>query len=319
MNRIASPLFWIGLILTAVVVVAMFFGGKMLTPTPVEVPLSLGDIPPGTEISPRLFRLEGWTGVQGKTLAEYVTKDEFSAYIGAVTVETVHSGFPLGKAQVLKPGEGNARIRRITLMLQGQEGKVVFPLPVEADTAGNFIQAGDYVDLVFSVGAVNVREMDDPPDPTPTPPAIPGITTGPGMLKPTPTQPVTATLRLPVSKLVIQNVPVLRVERELVRNTAPSASLGLGGAAQSGEPTFVEGDVQRLYVALDQEQLEIISFILHNGDVRVAAHATVYPEKPTEGVTWDDFEDWFFAQRARLATPRQARDDAPTPSSPAEP
>jgi hypothetical protein len=292
----------------------------------------LGDIPPDTEISPRLFRLEGWTGVQGKTLAEYVTKDEFSAYIGSVTVETVHSGFPLGKAQVLKPGAGNARIRRITLMLQGQEGKVVFPLPVEADTVGNLIQAGDFVDLVFSVGAVNVRGIEDPPDPTPTPPFIPGITAGPGMSRPTP--PVTETLRLPLSKLVIQNVPVLRVERELVRNAAPSVSLGLGGAAQSGEPTFVEGDVQRLYVALDQEQLEIISFILHNGDVRVAAHSSVYPEKPTEGVTWDDFEHWFFKQRDLLVTPQaktlgdngdtspersDERDAAPNPSSPAGP
>jgi Flp pilus assembly protein CpaB len=301
MNRLGSPLFWIGLVLTALVVVAVFFGGKLLTPAPVQVPVALGDVPPNTEISPSLFRLEQWTGVQGRTLGEYVTKDEFGQYVGSVTVETVHAGFPLGKAQVLKPGEANARIRRLTLMLQTQAGMTVFPIPVEADTAGNFIQAGDYVDLVFSVGAVNVREMDNPPDPTPTPPAIAGM----GIVQPTPRPPVTETLRLPVSKLVIQNVPVLKVEREVTRPSASPASIsiGVGGSSAPGQPAYVEGDVERLYVALDQEQLEIVSFILYNGDVRVAAHATVFPEKPTEGVTWDDFEDWFFAQRELLSTP----------------
>jgi Flp pilus assembly protein CpaB len=306
----SSPLFWIGLILTGVVALLVFFGGKMMTPASVEVPVALGDVPPGTQISPVLFRLEAWTGVQGRTLAEYVTKDEFGPYIGAVTVETVHAGFPLGKAQVMQSGEGNARIQRLTLMLQGQEGKVIFPLPVDADTAGNYLQAGDYVDLVFSVGAVNVREVDDPPDPTPTPPAIAGAGLGFQQPTPTPRPPVTETFRLPLSKLVIQNVPVLRVEREIVRNNAPSVSIGLGGggAQQAGQPSVSYGDVQRLYVALDQEQVEIISFILHNGDVRVAAHATVYPEEPTEGVTWDDFEDWFFQQRGLLH---------PTPAPPA--
>jgi hypothetical protein len=311
MSRVASPLFWIGLLLTIVVVIVIFLGGKMLTPSPVEIPVALGDIPSGTEISPSLFRLEAWTGVQGKTLAEYVTKDEFTAYIGAITVETVHAGFPLGKAQVLEPGEGNARIRRITLMLQSQPEKVVFPLPVEADQAGNFVQAGDYADLVFSVGAINVREMTDVSEPIL--PLIPGVTTGPGIPKLTPALPVTETLQLPISKLVIQNVPVLRVERELLRNPAPSVSLGLGGATQAREPQLIEGDVQRLYVALDREQLEVVSFILHNGDVRVAAHATVYPEAPTEGVSWDDFEDWFFEQRDLLMPRLDDGDPVPTP------
>jgi Flp pilus assembly protein CpaB len=322
----SSPLFWIGLILTGLVALAVFFGGKMMTPASVEVPVALGDIPPGTQISPALFRLEKWTGVQGRTLAEYVTKDEFGPYIGAVTVETVHAGFPLGKAQVMQPGEGNARIQRLTLMLQSQEGgrKVVFPLPVDADTAGNYLQAGDYVDLVFSVGAVNVREMDDPPDPTPTPPAIAGAGLGFQQPTPTPRPLMTETFRLPLSKLVIQNVPVLRVEREIVRNNAPSVSIGLGGGAQqAGQPSVSYGDVQRLYVALDQEQVEIISFILHNGDVRVAAHATVYPEEPTEGVTWDDFEDWFFQQRGLLhptPTPQALVPGLPTqPTQPAQP
>ncbi|MCP4518609.1 MAG: hypothetical protein GY824_25725, partial [Delftia sp.] len=63
------------------------------------------------------------------------------------------------------------------------------------------------------------------------------------------------------------------------------------------------GDIERLYVALSREQVEVLSFLLHNGDVRIAAHASVYPEKPTEGITWDDFEDWFFQQRGLLATP----------------
>ena len=78
------------------------------------------------------------------------------------------------------------------------------------------------------------------------------------------------------------------------------------GGSQASQPSVSYGDVERLYVALDQNQVEIVSFILNNGDVRVAAHATVFPEKPTEGVTWDDFEDWFFQQRGLLATPTPA-------------
>ena len=310
MNRTSSPLFWIGLILTGLVMAAIFFGGRMTTPASAEVPVALADIPPGTPIDKTLFRLEKWTGVQGSTLSQYVTKGEFGPYFGAVTVETVHAGFPLGKAQVLKPGEDNPLIQRLTLMLQGQEGMVIFPLPVDADIAGNFLQAGDYMDLAFSVGAVNVRDMDDPPDPTPTPPTIAGLRTQ----QPTPRPPVTETFRLPVTKLVIQNVPVLRVERKEIRNAGASVSIGGLGGSQASQPSVSYGDVERLYVALDQNQVEIVSFILHNGDVRVAAHATIFPEAPTEGVTWDDFEDWFFEQRG-LLQPSTSTSTSPSPST----
>ncbi len=320
MNRVKSPLFWIGLALTGLAVAVLFIGAKSGGPSAVEVPVARQDIPAGTTITKDLFYLDKFAGATGKTMSQYVTRDEFMPYVGATTVETVHAGFPLGKAQVAvdENGEPNVRIQRLTLMVQ-EEGKLVFPLPVEADTAGNYIQAGDYVDLIFSVGMMNVREMDNPPEPTPTPPSI-GLSAGPpGMDQGGEDQPdeadqaeteaVTETLRLPLTKLAIQNVPVLRVEREMVRSgsTYPStssgqaSSAGLGSAPQS-QPTYAEGDVQRLYVALSPDQLEIISFILYNGDVRVAAHATIYPDAPTEGLTWDDFEDWFFEQRESLET-----------------
>ena len=106
------------------------------------------------------------------------------------------------------------------------------------------------------------------------------------------TQVQTATY--PVSKLVMQNMKVLRVERDKPRQTSSTTD------QQNNQPAVKEvDDVKRLYVKVDRDQLEVLSFVLNTGvrNIAVRADKGSTESLPTDGVTWDDFAKRFFAQR----------------------
>jgi hypothetical protein len=73
-----------------------------------------------------------------------------------------------------------------------------------------------------------------------------------------------------------------------------AASYGLSG--EDPQPVVVEGEIVRLYLEVDREQAEILSFALHNGALNLPARA-VPAEGTSEGFTWDDFEQLFFEGR----------------------
>jgi len=104
---------------------------------------------------------------------------------------------------------------------------------------------------------------------------------------------ITETLHLPVAKVILPDVRVLRVEREVVQ--APSVAYGTG-AEEEQQPRRVEGDVIRLYLEVDREQAEVLAFALNNGVLNLPAHAQPIGAE-TEGFTWDDFVDRFFQDR----------------------
>ena len=58
-------------------------------------------------------------------------------------------------------------------------------------------------------------------------------------------------------------------------------------------------DVKRLYVKVDRDQLEVLSFVLNTGvrNIAVRSASGSKASLPTDGVTWEDFAKWFFAQR----------------------
>ena len=308
MSRFRTPLLVLGLVGALVVAVAVVVVLRVGRGTPVELPVAVEDIGPGTELSPQLFRLEQVRGLGPETLEAVVTAEEFGPYVGLPTYETIHAGSPVLKAQVPDPGAPEAlnwRQNRLTLLLS-DPAHLVYPLPVSADEVGNTVVAGDRVDVILSLGRVAAQELVHVEE-VELPAAVESaavdaaeVTTDTAQLAPeaTPQGPrpgerITTTLELPLAKVILADVPVLRVERE--RTRAASAGYGLAGESEPRQQP-AEGDVVRLYLELDREQAEVLSFALHNGALNLPARA-VEAGGASEGFTWDDFVERFFGDR----------------------
>lgn len=300
LKRLRSPLLILGIVLAAAVCLAVVMVVRFSQPKTVELPVAINDIEPGTSINPKLFRLEEVSGLSPESLDAYVSKDEFlGEYNGLPALETIYAGSPILKAQLPDPDDpdvGSWRQKRVTLLLK-DPANVVYPIPVSADQVGNYIYAGDYVDVVFTLGRVAMSEFEhsekvEVPDlsmPGASPPTTPTV---PSVTKIRADEWITTTLSMPVAKVILPNVHVLKVEREVQRSSA-SSSLGTG---DDSEPVVIEGDVIRLYVELSQEDVEVLSFVLHNGALNLPARAEPF-DATTEGFFWEDFVDRLFADR----------------------
>lgn len=298
MSRFRLPLLILGLVGAVVVMIAVVVVVRLGRGTPVELPVAIADITPGTPLEPAMFRLQEVRGMDAGTLAAYVTAAEFAPYVGLTSYEMIHAGAPVLKAQLPDPNDpetANWRQRHLTLLLS-DESHLVYPLPVTAEQVGDHIVAGDRVDVIFTLGRVaaqdmvHVEELDGPPLPRSSGAISPtGRTLPPARRVGTA---ITTTFQLPVAKVILADVPVLRVERERVRTA--TASYGLSG--EEPQPVVVEGEIVRLYLEVDREQAEILSFALHNGALNLPARA-VPAEGTSEGFTWDDFEQLFFEGR----------------------
>jgi Flp pilus assembly protein CpaB len=289
MSRFRAPLLILGLVGAVVVAVAVFLVIRLGRGTPVALPVAIDDVAPGTELSPALFRLQEVRGLDERTLDAYVTADEFGRYVGQPLLETVHAGAPVMRAQVDVSWQG-----RLTLVISGTD-HLVYPLPVTVDQVGNAIVAGDHVDVIFTLGRVAVQEMVHEEVLEAGGPELGGAT----FLSPTVPLPragavevVTTTLQLPLAKVILADVPVLRVEREQIR----SASVSYGLSDEEPRQVMLEGDVIRLYLEVDREQAEVLSFALHNGALNLPARAQPAGGS-SEGFTWDDFVDLIFEGR----------------------
>jgi len=299
MSRLRTPLIILGLVGAVVVAVAVVLVVRLSRGTPVEILVAKQDVEPGMEVEPGMFQLEEIRGMSRGPLSTYVLKDEFLAkYNGLPALVMINKGSPLMKAHLPDPDSPDglqARQGRLTLLLDDPEN-VVYPLPVSVDQVGNYIVAGDYVDVTFTLGrmaASEVQHVEEIPAPTLQAPAVGRVTTPtvPTTRRSEATEHVTTTLSLPVAKVILPNVHVLRVERERIRSA--SATYGTSGETTTRTE---EGDIVRLYVELSREDVEVLSFALHNGALNLPARAEP-ADGSTEGYFWDDFVDSLFVDR----------------------
>lgn len=279
----------LGVGLLAVTFGVLLFGGQLLNPPPTKVPVASANILAGTPIERNQFRLEEWSGVKAETLdALYLASDEFP--VGAVALVDIPAGSPLYKADV-DTAQAAERVARLTQMVK-DKGLTVMALPVKPELGGNIAQPGDQVDLVFSIGALNQELVQSHPTPTAAPPMM-----GAPALEAIPTGEPTQTLTLPLSTLVLENIPVLQVEREQLTTQSVSGLSLSGGEDAAAAPVTMEGDTLRLYVAVSRPQAEALAFLLHNGQLHLAVHPAGLAEQYPGGVTWEDFEKLFFERR----------------------
>lgn len=265
---------FVGLILAALVAVGLALYVNLSRPRTALVPIAAADIPAGTLVQRGLFRAVEMSGIDADTLDAWVLASDFGQAVGRRLNSDVRAGFPIARAQI-DPNAPGAVETRLSLAISGANGYYL-PIPVTPDQVGNFIQPGDRIDLIVHVGSINAREL------------------GAAGQAPNGAKRVTETVGLPITKLVAQNLEIIRVERDPPPKTAQASS-----SAVNAKDTARTGDVRRIYALVNRDQLEVLTFALRNGDhsFAVRGYGNVSPPAPTDAVTWDDFERWFFTQR----------------------
>jgi Flp pilus assembly protein CpaB len=269
----------LGALLGVLVAVGIFLYVRLSQPVYYEVPVAINDVPAGTVLTPQQFRLTRISSTDG-TVTQWVQVSDWPEVEGKMATTDIRAGFPIARAQV-DPNTPAGAETRLSVVITGTNDYYVV-IPTTPDEVGNFVQSGDRVDLIVTI----------PPRDMPlltlgvTNTAQPETALGAAL-------PLSETAVYPVSKLVMQNMSVLRVERERVREQNNNQQQNAQTAPAQAP------DVKRLYVKVDRDQLEVLSFVLNTGRRNIAVRAATGSAAlaPTDGVTWDDFAQWFFAQR----------------------
>ncbi len=277
----------LGAVLGVLVALGIFLWVQVTRPSTVEVPVARADIPAGTVLTPDLFRLTKMANIDQETVSKWITLSDWQLAEGKLATSDIKAGFPVARVQI-DPNTPAGAESRLSVVITGTNDYYVI-IPTTPDEVGNFVQPGDRVDLLVTIPA---REL--------LPITISGKNNSTaevgGAIGATEAQTVT----FPVSKLVMQNMKVLRVEREKPKEQRATSSTD----SQNTQKVAPEvNDVKRLYVKIDRDQLEVLSFVLNTGQRNIAVRAATGSDAslPTDGVTWDDFSRWFFAQRGDKA------------------
>jgi Flp pilus assembly protein CpaB len=284
-----------GIALGVITTAGLLYFNLVNRPIPAEILVAVNDVSSGSVVRPQDFRIARWTDVDQRALSQYVTAREFALYEGKLLNSDVRAGFPLGKSQI-DANTPEGAVSRLSVAITGTDS-YYFVLPSSPDGLGNWVQPDDRIDVLITIGQLEARELSVPQN---------DVTSG-AEQKDVPS----LSLMLPATKLVLQNLRVIRVDRDSSQTPASAQMRGgvvtyAGAQATdfSGEP--VERDVKRVYVEVNRDQLEVLTFLKRNGQhdfaVRSPNNTAV---RSSAGIAFDDYMRWFFAQRG--GDPRSAR------------
>ncbi len=277
-----------------------------------HIMVAVRDVPAGTAVQAADFRVATWADVDAVALSRYLSPAEFAGIEGRMLLSDVSAGFPLGKNQLDSEASAGAAAR-LSNGVQGGESYYAV-LPVSPDQIGNWVQPNDRIDMLITLGEFS-SAADDALRSLPAP-----LETGGTMLDGV-TPAVSLTVMQPTTKLVLQNLRVIRIDREPVVQRATDVRTATGAYATAaddvGGPEEEVRDVKRVYVEVTREQLEILTFVKRSGrhDFAIRSAQNV-STPPTLGLSLSDYVRWFFAQRDNKS-PYAV--DAMRPAGPYEP
>jgi len=285
----ATLQFWIGLLLAGGAVVAFILLGQAINPAPLRVVIARQDIQRGDILTQEMLVVSKQQ-IDPSLASYYVQEKDLSIVLGAVAVDNIYKGDPIAKLR-LAMGQDVETAKRLSAALE-DPGKVIRVIPVKPENCPDLIYPGDIVEIGFSLGGQTPNQIGS----TPTPPA------GRAYNAPVDEDQEQETFALPMSKVVLRDVLVVRVEHKKVPN--PNYGAGVGGQSND-QPAFLKGDIQRLIVLVEESDTEMLDFAIHNGRVSVGLRSYLVREEmeageeqpPTLGVTWTDFDEWFVTQR----------------------
>jgi Flp pilus assembly protein CpaB len=277
----------LGALLAFVFGIGIFIFLQVTRPIVVEVPVAVSDIPVGTVLKSSLFRVAQFSNADPNTVSQWITVNTWNNANGKVTNSDIRAGFPVAKSQI-DPNISSQVETRLSMLLT-ETNQYYFVVPVKPDEIGNFIQPGDRVDIILNLGSGSGGDSLSVENPNAT------QGTGASNAAVSAESGVTLTTKMPVTKLVMQNLSILKVDR----STPSSSSASQQTEGQAKTTPVPLGSVQRIYIKVDRDQLEVMSFVMNNGkhDYAVRAANGSQESLPTDGVTWADFVRWFYAQR----------------------
>lgn len=284
-----SLTFFVGLILFVGAFAALVLAGNLFNPAPYRIVIAKKDMPAYSRLTPDMLAVDEQT-MNSKVAERLIHENEIDRFLGGTVIEPIHAGEPLRLLAIVtadSPGAAD----RLSLALDDPD-KVAMVVPVTPDIIPDDILAGDYVNIQLGVGQIQQQYGDYGRSTTNA--ASP------------------ETVPLPFAKIVLQNIPVLQVYHEQIPN--PNYGNRFGDQSQSEAP-YIDGDLQRITVLIPKDAQEMLAFAIDNGTLRLSLVPLVAVKnnlpQPTDGVTWEDFQAFFKAQREA----RQAMVSA-TPSTP---
>jgi Flp pilus assembly protein CpaB len=287
-----------GIALGVITTAGLLYFNLVNRPIPAEILVAVNDVSSGAVVRAQDFRIARWTDVDQRALSQYVTAREFALFEGKQLNSDVRSGFPLGKSQI-DANTPDGVVSRLSVAITGTDS-YYFVLPSSPDGLGNWVQPNDRIDVLITIGQLEAREL-----------SMPLGDASPGLEQPAAPS---LNLMLPATKLVLQNLRVIRVDRDNGDGQSPASAQMRGGVVTyggaQGSEAFDEPvvrDLKRVYVEVDRDQLEVLTFLKRNGlhdfAVRSPNNTAV---RSSDGVAFDDYMRWFFAQRGgdpRVAQP----------------
>jgi len=319
----------IGILLAGLAFVGFLMLGGMMAPPPYSVVVAVQDIPAYSTLDESMLGVDAQR-INSQVAQTLVLRQEIDQYIGGLVVSSIHAGEPLRKSALVAPDNPQA-VNRLALAMT-DPAKVAMVIPVDARTAPAQIAPGDWVDVVVGLAPGNLSPNNlasqSPFGPTPAfgftpaapsgrPPATPGPTTNTGA--------ALGEITLPADKVVIQNVLVLAVQFQKVPNPAfTGAGAGFSGSQTSRvtAPAYIRGDIQSVTVLIPRPSVELVSFGIDNGRVRLAllpaqtGQAAHDAQAATLGVTLDDWMAWMRSERARASAGSPPAAPQPPPAQP---
>jgi hypothetical protein len=318
----------VGLILAGAAFVGFLMLGGMMAPEPYSVVVALRDIPAYSTLEADALGMDSQR-INASVARALILREQVNAYLGGFVIEPIYAGEPLRKGAVVSPKNPQAA-KRLTLMMTDPE-RVAMVIPVDAKTAPQQIESGDWVDVVVSLAPGNISAGRESTFAsmlsTPTPVAfgayaVPTPAFGPTRAlaaAPTPTLAPTsangalgvdaAQMNLPANKVVIQNVPVLTAKFQQAPNTSFAGSgFTTGGQQPSApRPAYIKGDIQSVTVLIPRAATELLTFGIDNGRVHLALLPAQTGQEgeqsgvqlPTFGVTFNDWLAWMMRERAQ--------------------
>lgn len=298
----------VGALLAVIVAAGIFLLWRASRPVVYELPVAVTDIPAGTVLRPQLFKVVQWSNLDEDTLRRLITVDEFDRANGKTTLTDIRAGFPVAESQV-DPNSNAEGESRLSQVISGTKTSYIV-MPVNPDMIGNYVQPGDRVDVLVSIGDLSANEFNIGPDGELL---VQDKTQGSGAAdayKPA--------LVPPMSKLILQNMRIIRIDREVPRDQNNNATDE--EAQRAREVARRVADVKRLYIEVTRDQYEVLSFVLNNGKRNIAVRAATGDTviEPTEGVTWNDFVRWFYIQRGKEIQADSFRKVGPYEAAPQE-
>lgn len=287
--------FVIGLLLAVGAFVALFVVGQMINPSPYHVVVVVKEVSPGTALSFDMVGVDSQS-LDPRVAREYVLQDELDEWLGSMIIEPLHPGEPLMHAHLVR-AENPAAARRLALGLEDSD-LVAMVIPVDSENAPQNIRARDRVDVIYGVGDVGTGgAMESYQSAFPTPLSVSGTeeveATRPAWGA-TPEPSPTPRMTFPMAKVCVRSLTVL----DVIHDEKPNPAYG---GPESGEAPTIPGEVIAIQVAVPREQEEILHYVVTTGKYQIALLSpnAVDENDPTLGMTWDDLQAFFWAERER--------------------